>query len=58
MMLEHILGLVTFIVIVLALSLLLPTRPRSHFRADGGGDASHRSHGAIDGGDCSAEGGD
>ena len=53
MAIEHILGLVAFIVIVLTMSLLLPPKSRASYRADGGGDGSGGSSGWYsDGGDC------
>jgi hypothetical protein len=53
MAIEHILGLVVFIVIVLTLSLVLPTGTRPKNQPDGGGDgASSTGWFADGGGDC------
>ena len=58
MAIEHILALVAFIVIVLALSLLLPTKPRGRYGAAGSSDGGADARWLSDGADCgSADGG-
>jgi hypothetical protein len=58
MAVEQILGLVTFIVIVLTLSLLLPTKSRDGYRTGGDGGAGAGSAGCFaDGGDGGGDGG-
>ena len=56
MAIEHILALVAFVVIVLTLSLLLPTKSRG-YRTHGGGDGGASAGWFGDGGDCGADGG-
>jgi hypothetical protein len=51
MAIEHILGLVTFVVIVLTLSLLLPIKQRPSGRYDGG-DGGSTGWTGDRGGDC------
>ena len=52
MAIEHILALVAFIVVVLTLSLLLPTKSRG-YRTDGSGDGASAGW-FSDGADCGA----
>ncbi len=56
MAIEHILGLVAFVVIVLTLSLLLPTKTRG-YRTDASGDGGANAGWFSDGADCGADSG-
>ena len=59
MAIEHILALVAFIVVVLTLSLLLPTKSRGYRTdgGDGGASAGWFSDSSADGGGCDGGGG-
>ena len=61
MAIEHILGLVTFIVVILTLSLLLPTKSRRGYQTDSGANGGGGASTGLfsDGGGCGgADGGD